>query len=99
MSESAKSLFDPVLTVHTEKEESFAEMGHNGQTQTNVCSQTQGVQGVDVISAERILGKFSRPTREWPSSRAENTLVTKTWAPLLENTPRECPLWGGGGDR
>ena len=29
MSESAKSLFDPVLTVHTEKDETFAETEHN----------------------------------------------------------------------
>jgi hypothetical protein len=53
---------------------------------------------VDVISEERILGKFSRPTRERPSPGAESALVTKT-GPPLENPPRECPLWGGGGDR
>ena len=47
---------------------------------------------------ERILGKFSRPAREWPSPGAEGALVTKTWAPL-GNIPGECPLWGGGGDR
>ena len=51
-----------------------------------------------MISEERILGKFFRPTREWPSPGAESALVTKTWAPL-GNIPRECPLWGGGGDR
>jgi hypothetical protein len=66
--------------------------------QTNVCIQTKEVQGVDVISEERILGKFFRPTRECPSPGAESALVTKTWAPL-GNTLRECPLWGGGGDR
>ena len=55
-----ESLFTPVLTGHTEKDESFAEMGHNGQMQTNVCSQTKGVQSVDVISEERILGKSPR---------------------------------------
>jgi len=54
---------------------------------------------VAVISEERILGKFFRPTREWLSPGAETLLVTKTWAPLLENTPREYALWGGGGDR
>jgi len=53
---------------------------------------------VDVISEERILGKFFRPRRERPSPGAESALVTKTWAPL-GNIPRECPLWGGGGDR
>jgi len=51
--------------------------------QTKVCIQTKGVQSVDVISEERILGKFFRPTREWPSPGAESALVTKTWAPLL----------------
>jgi hypothetical protein len=45
---------------------------------------------------ERILGKFSRPRRERPSPGAESSLVTKTWAPFLENTPREYALWGGG---
>jgi hypothetical protein len=38
---------------------------------------------VDVISEERILGKFFRPTRERPSPGAESALVTKTGAPLL----------------
>jgi hypothetical protein len=47
-----------------------------------------------MISEERILGKFFRPTREWPSPGTESTLVTKTWAPL-GNIPRECLLWGG----
>ncbi len=51
-----------------------------------------------VISEGRILGKFSRPTRERTSPGAETLLVTKTWAPL-GNIPRECALWGGGGDR
>jgi len=73
-------------------------MGENGHVQTIVCSKTEGVQSVDVISEDRILGKFFRPTREWLSPGAENALVTKTWAPL-GNIPRECPLWGGGGDR
>jgi hypothetical protein len=50
---------------------------------------------VAVISEERILGKFFRARRERPSPGAESALVTKTWAPLV-NTPRECPLWGGG---
>jgi hypothetical protein len=44
---------------------------------------------VAVISEERILGKFFRPTREWPSPGAETLLVTKTWAPL-GNIPRAC---------
>jgi hypothetical protein len=73
----------PVPTSHTEKDEFFAETRHNDQMQTKVCSQTKGVQSVDVISEERILGKFFRPTREWPSPGAESALVTKTWAPLL----------------
>jgi hypothetical protein len=89
----------PVLAGHSGIDESLAEMGDNGQVQTFVCSQTKGVQSVDVISEERILGKFFRPTREWPSPGAESALVTKTGTPLLENSPRECPLWGGGGDR
>ena len=38
---------------------------------------------MEVISEERILGKFFRPRREWPSPGAESALVTKTWAPLL----------------
>jgi hypothetical protein len=59
----------------------------------------KGVQSVDVISEERILGKFFRPTRERPSPEAESALVTKTGAPLLGNTPRQYALWGGGGDR
>jgi hypothetical protein len=67
-----------------------------------ICKQKFAVKRRDcrlaVISEERILGKFFRPTREWPSPGAESTLVTKTWAPL-GNIPRECPLWGGGGDR
>jgi len=54
---------------------------------------------VDVISEERILGKFFCPRRERPSPGAESALVTKTWAPLLGNIPREYALWGGGGDR
>jgi hypothetical protein len=53
---------------------------------------------VDVISEERILGKFFRPRRERPSQGAESALVAKTWPPL-ENIPREYALWGGGGDR
>jgi hypothetical protein len=88
----------PVLADHSGIDESLAETGDNGQVQTNVCIQTKGVQGVDVICEERILGKFFRPTREWLSPGAETLLVTKTWAPL-GNIPRECPLWGGGGDR
>jgi len=79
-------------------DECLAEMGDNGHVQTIVCSQTKGVQSVDVISEERILGKFFRPTRERTSPGAESALVTKTWAPL-GNILRECPLWGGGGDR
>jgi hypothetical protein len=43
------------------------------------------------VTEERILGKFFRPRREWPSPGAETLLVTKTWAPL-GNIPRECPL-------
>jgi hypothetical protein len=64
-------------------DESLAEMRDNGQAQTKVCSQTKGVQSVDVISEERILSKFFRPTREWPSPGAKSALVTKTGAPLL----------------
>src|SRR5215218_9109861 len=88
----------PVPTGHTDKDEFFADTRHNGHVQTQVCSQTKGVQSVDVISEERILGKFFRPTREWPSPGAESALVTKTGAPLLGillgNT-----LCGEGGDR
>jgi hypothetical protein len=51
---------------------------------------------VDVISEERILGKFLRPRLERPSPGAESTLVAKTGAPLLRNTPRQYALWGGG---
>lgn len=51
------------------------------------------------MTGKRILGKFFRPKRERPSPGAESALVTKTGAPLLENTPREYALWGGGGDR
>jgi hypothetical protein len=50
---------------------------------------------VTVISEERILGKFFRARRERPSPGAESALVTKTWAPLSGNTPREFALWGG----
>ena len=50
-----------------------------------------------MIGEERILGKFFRPTREWPSSRAERALVTKTWAPL--GTSLGNALCGEGGDR
>jgi len=89
----------PGPPVHTGIDESLSEVGDNGQAQTKVCSQTKAVQSVGVISEERILGKFFRPTRERPSPGAESALVTKTWASLLENSPRECPLWGGGGDR
>jgi len=35
------------------------------------------------VTEERILDKFFRPTREWPSPGAESVLVTKTGAPLL----------------
>ena len=51
------------------------------------------------MTEERILGKFSHPTREWPSPGAKSALVTKTGTPLLENSPRKCASWGGGGDR
>ena len=47
------------------------------------------------MTEERILGKFFRPTREWPSPGAESALVAKTGAPLLRNTPRQYALWGG----
>jgi hypothetical protein len=76
----------PVLSGYSAIDESLAETRHNGDAQTKVCSQTKGGQSVDVISEVRILGKFFRPTREWPSPGAENALVTKTWAPLLENS-------------
>jgi hypothetical protein len=52
-----------------------------------------------MIDEERILGKFFRPTRERPSLGAKSALVTKTGTPLLENSPRKCASWGGGGDR
>jgi hypothetical protein len=50
---------------------------------------------VDVISEARILGKFFRPRREWPSPGAKSALVTKTWA-LLVNTPLGNALCGEG---
>ena len=79
-------------------DECLAEMGDNGHVQTIVCSQTKGVQSVDVISEERILGKFFRPTREWPSPGAESALVTKTGPPLL-GIALGNTLCGEGGDR
>jgi hypothetical protein len=51
-----------------------------------------------VISEERILGKFSCAGCRRTSPGAESALVTKTRASFW-NTPRECPLRGGGGDR
>ena len=47
-----------------------------------------------MTTEEQILGKFSRPTREWPSPVAMSALVTKTWAPL-GNIPRQT-LCGEG---
>jgi hypothetical protein len=47
-----------------------------------------------MISEERILGKFFRPTREWPSPGAERALVTKTWA--LSGIPLGNTLCGEG---
>ena len=47
------------------------------------------------MTGQRILDKFLRPRREWPSPGAESALVTKTGAPSLRNTPRECASWGG----
>jgi hypothetical protein len=51
------------------------------------------------MSEERILGKFSCEGGRRPSDEAETLLVAKTWTPSLGKTPREYPLWGGGGDR
>jgi hypothetical protein len=72
----------PVLPGHSGIGESLTEMGDNGHVQTKVCSQTKGVQSVDVTSAERILGKFFRPTREWPSPGPKTLLVANT-GPLV----------------
>jgi hypothetical protein len=52
-----------------------------------------------MMAEERILSKFSRPRRERPAPGAGSSLVTKIGAPLSRNTPRQYPLWGGGGDR
>jgi hypothetical protein len=68
-------------------DESLAEMRDNGQVQTKVCRQSKGVQSVDVISEEQILGKFFRPRRERPSPEAESALVTKTGPPLGNTYP------------
>ena len=84
---------------HRGIDESSTETGHNGQVQTFVCRQTKGVQSVDVISEERILGKFSHQGGRRPSVRSETLHVTKTPGAPLANTLGECPLWGGGGDR
>jgi hypothetical protein len=51
-----------------------------------------------MICEGRDFGKFTLAIRERPSPEAESALVTKTWSPLLENTPRQYTLWGGGGD-
>ena len=51
-----------------------------------------------MIDEVRNSGKFTRTRRERPAAEAQNSLVTKTGAPS-GNTPRECPSWGGGGDR
>jgi hypothetical protein len=49
---------------------------------------------VDVISEERILGKFFRPPREWPSPGTESALVTKTGP--LSGIPLGNALCGEG---
>ena len=41
-----ESLFAPVLTGHSGKDESSVETGHNGRLQTFVCVRTKGVQRV-----------------------------------------------------
>jgi len=48
-----------------------------------------------MIDEERILGKLFCPRRERPSQGAESSLVAKTEASSLGNTPRECASWGG----
>jgi hypothetical protein len=67
----------PVLAGHRGIDASLAVMGDNGQMQTIVCSKRRECR-VAVIFEERILGKFFRPTREWPSPGAETLLVAKT---------------------
>jgi hypothetical protein len=70
----------PVLAGYIGIDESLAEPGDNGQIQTKVCSQTKGVQSVDVISEERILGKkFSCEGCRRPSQGSGTMLVAKTW--------------------
>jgi len=49
-----------------------------------------------MIGEERNPGKFSCEGCRRPSAGSESLLVAKTWAPLLENTPREYALWEGG---
>jgi hypothetical protein len=51
-----------------------------------------------MIGEERNFGKFSCATCERPSPGIEIAPVAKTGAPLAGNTPREYPLWGGGGN-
>ena len=52
--------FTPVLTGHTEKDESSAARGDNGRVETNVCRQTKGVQGVDVMHREMVEKELDR---------------------------------------
>jgi hypothetical protein len=47
-----------------------------------------------MIGEERDSGKFTGARRERPAAEAQNSLVTKTGAPL-GNIPGEYALWGG----
>jgi hypothetical protein len=40
----------PVLTGYSGQDESFDTTGHNGKTQTNVCSRTKGAWSVDIAA-------------------------------------------------
>ena len=66
-------------------------MRDNGQAQTKVCSQTKGVQRVDVISEERILGKFF--IREVGGSQLD--LKLRSWQ-KTQGATEEITRGGGG---
>jgi CxxC motif-containing protein (DUF1111 family) len=75
----------------------MAEPGDNSQMQTRVCNQMKGVQSVDVISEERILGKFSCEAGRRLAGRAESLRLARTQALFIGNFPWEYATRGGGG--
>ena len=48
-----------------------------------------------MMTEEQMLGKFSYAVCRRPSVGSETSLVAKTGAPVLGNTPRECALGEG----